>query len=56
MTMTALRMVDGSLPGSLSIGPAPTATAYCLQAVIGGLHWHIDRSNGAGAVYQTGDC
>ena len=56
MTTTALKGIDAGLSPSVTVGANPSATFYCLGAIVGGKHWHVNRPQGGGTQYQTGDC
>jgi len=56
MTVAALQAIDAGLSPAVSVGPSLSATFYCLGAVVGGKHWHVNRPAGGGTHYQTGDC
>jgi hypothetical protein len=56
MTTTALKAIDAGLSGAVTVDPNPSATFYCLGAIVGGKQWHVNRPGGGATSYQTGDC
>ena len=53
MTTTNMKAIDSGLSTALLAPASLTATTYCLEAVVGGFHFHV---NGPGGTVTNGIC
>jgi len=53
MTTTNMKAIDSGLSTALLAPASLTATTYCLEAVVGGFHFHV---SGPGGTVTNGAC